>query len=118
MRFITAKITRDTNHSVSTDHAPWELPILEALYEPGNVEVTGEKVIADRELPDAGEEFQRLASRYGVNTETGVTIVEEVFGRGGQGRKALADLIEAEKKHATPKKRAAKAGADKDELAA
>lgn len=115
MRFITATVTRDTNHSTTNDYAPWELPILEHLYDSGNVEVTGEKIVADRELPEASDEFARLEARYGKNSETGVPHIEEVYGRGNQGIKALAELIDKER--AVPKKRASnKAGAD--ELAA
>lgn len=115
MRFITVTVTRDTNHSTSNDYAPWELPILEHLYDTGNVEVGSEKIVKDRELPEAGDEFARLDGRYGKNSETGVPHVEEVFGRGNQGVKALAELIDKER--AAPKKPARKqAGAD--ELAA
>lgn len=115
MRFINVTVTRDTNHSTANSYAPWELPLLEYLYDTGNIEVTGEFVVADRELPEVNDEFARLASRYGKNNETGVPHVEEVFGRGQQGIRALAVLID--KELVAPKKRAGnKAGAD--ELAA
>lgn len=116
MRFQTAKVIRDTNHSVSTAFAPWELPILEYLYEAGNVQIQSELEVNDagRELPEAGDEFARLVGRYGRNTDTGVSHAEEVFGRGNQGVKALAALIDNER--AREKSASTKAGAD--ELAA
>lgn len=114
MRFITVKVTRDTNHSQTDTVNPWEVPILELVHDSGNVVPQGEVDIAERELPDAVDEFQRLKTRYGKDVETGLFIVEAVYGQSRAGLTALKAEIEKERgRAATPSKTA-----DADDMAA
>lgn len=97
MRFVTAEVKRDTNHSHSADYAPWEIPILQFIHEEGNVLVTGETVVADRELPDPTDEMARLVTRYGKSEGGKTPIVLEVYGAGQAGFAALTAAIEKER---------------------
>lgn len=97
MRFVTAKVQRDTNHSHSADYAPWEIPILQFVHDEGNVTVTGEVVVVGRALPDPSDEMARLVTRYGKSEGGKTPIVMEVFGAGQGGLNALTALIEKER---------------------
>jgi hypothetical protein len=96
MRYVTVKITRDTQTASSSQVAPWEVPILEHLFEAGNVEIEeGSGTPADsRGYPEIGEEFGRLIKVYGSDTKSGIPYVVSVFGEGRRGIEALRDLIE------------------------
>lgn len=96
MRFITAKITRDTNNSHSGEFAPWEIPILQLIHDPGNVTETGERQV-DVEAPTPNEEWDRLEKRYGTDVETRVSYLASVYGQGQLGLKALTAAIEKER---------------------
>lgn len=70
--------------------APWETPILQAMYGE-EAQVVGHVEI-ERELPGAADEFARLAQRYGPkNSET--PIVAAVYGNFGPGVNALGKAI-------------------------
>jgi hypothetical protein len=96
MRFITVKVTRDTNSSHAGDVAPWELPILDFMHGEGNVQRVGE-TFTSTELPEAAEEFNRLVTRYGMDNETGIANTAQVYGQARVGVKALGDEIEKER---------------------
>lgn len=97
MRFVTARVQRDTNHSHSGEYAPWEIPILKHVHDEGNVIVTGEANVPERELPDPKDEMVRLVTRYGKNPSDGTPIVLEVYGAGQGGLAALTTAIENER---------------------
>lgn len=73
--------------------APWETPILQAIYGEDEAVVTGEEEV-DRELPDPQDEFTRLAVRYGPkNSDT--PVVAAVYGNFGPGFRALERAMQA-----------------------
>tara|TARA_R100001143_G_scaffold28420_2_gene28095 strand:+ start:13477 stop:13950 length:474 start_codon:yes stop_codon:yes gene_type:complete len=71
--------------------APWETPILQAIY--GEEEaVVEESFEIERERPDAADEFARLANRYGPkNSDT--PVVAAVYGSYGPGVAKLESAI-------------------------
>lgn len=96
MRHETVRVKRDelTVHHLSV--APWEIGILEHLYDEGNVTRTGKFVdLPDREYPDPKEEVTRLAKVYGADSETKETHVSIVYGATRAGIKALGVAIDA-----------------------
>lgn len=130
MRHERIKIIRDTNTVHNKTVCPWEIPILEFLFEEGNVQRTGEFVETDSDYPDAPSEFQRLTLTYDRDRKSGVPHVASVYGDAGRGVKALAEAIaDARKadqkaggvkasKAAAKSKRVAKAHAQTAEAAA
>ena len=72
--------------------APWEVSVLQALYGE-DAAVVGEQEVS-RELPDAADEFSRLASRYGPRNAD-MPVVASVYGNYGPGVNALAKEIKA-----------------------
>lgn len=104
MRYLKVKVRRDTQTTSNSLVSPWELPILEFLFEAGNVEVVGEAV-STREYPDAASEFARLAKVYGGDTKSGISHVQSVYGEGRRGVQSLQDAIdEATEEDAASKK--------------
>jgi hypothetical protein len=112
MRYVTVKVTRDTNHSHAGDVAPWEIPILELIHDSGNVTELGD-VTVDRDPPEAHDEYVRLESRYGRDVEKGMSYVAQIYGQAGAGVRALQAAIEKESAAI-----ARPATADADDLAA
>lgn len=110
MRFITVKITRDTNHSHVDEVAPWEIPILELVHNPGNVVQQGEKTYPERDFPAAQEEYDRLQSRYNADVKLG-PYVAQVYGPQPAGVRALEAEIQKERDR-VPTPTTAPAGAD------
>lgn len=100
MRHLRVKITRDQNTVHNRAVPIWEIPVLEYLFGDGNlvetedyVEVTpkaGQSVVG---YPDAREEFEDLAKRYGVDTESKLPFVALVYGNAGVGVRALRKAI-------------------------
>lgn len=107
MRYVRVKVRRDTQTTNSSLVPPWEVPILESMFEEGNVETLDFESSANPYPSDVAEEFGRLAKAYGEDPDTGVAHVANVFGSAGRGVKALAEAInearEAEEA-ATPRK--------------
>ena len=69
----------------------WETPVLVAVH--GDNVVEKGSFVVDRELPEAGDEFTRLAMRYGPkNSDT--PYVAGVYGNFGPGVNALEREIE------------------------
>jgi len=95
MRHVRVKIKRDTNTMHNCSVPEWEVPILENIFEDGNVEVTDEFVVAsDSEYPEANSEFKRLTDAYGKDPDSGVSYAALTYGNGGRGVKALRQAIE------------------------
>lgn len=95
MRHEKVIIKRD-NHTVHNKAlAPWEIPIVEYLFDEGNVIHTGEFVEADQDYPEAHEEMQRLMKAYGADTKTEIPHAVTVYGAARVGVRALAKAIQA-----------------------
>jgi hypothetical protein len=97
MRYERVKITRDLNTVHNRAVPPWEIPMLEYLFDEGNVlrldvfeEVAGE-------YPAAPKELDRLVRCYGTDPKSGVAYANSVYGNGRPGERALAKLIEEAK---------------------
>lgn len=103
MRYVTVRVTRDNHTSHSSLVAPWEVPVLEYIFEPGNVTVDVEgQTIAEGEFPEAAAEFGRLMKVYGSDPKSGVPHVTSVYGEGRRGLQSLADAINEAKLAAKP----------------
>lgn len=113
MRHETVKVKRDGNTMNHLSVAPWEVPILDYLYDEGNVTRTGQFInLPDREYPDPAEEIARLSKVYGSDPETKEVHAVAVYGTARVGVKALAAAIdEARTEEAAAKKRKRKVGA-------
>jgi hypothetical protein len=98
MRYVRVKVKRDTNTVHNSLVSPWEVPVLEYIFEDGNVEITDEHEENAREYPDAAAEFGRLVKAYGGDSKTGIPYVVSTFGDGRTGVKALGAAIDEAKK--------------------
>jgi hypothetical protein len=95
MRYERVKVRRDTQTTHNRAVPPWEIPLLEFIFEEGNVEPLGEfEEVADHDYPEPAEEYDRLSARYKKDSETKMDVVRAVFGQGRLGIKALAKAIE------------------------
>lgn len=74
--------------------AAWESPILQAVHG-DNVTFVSESVIEDRFVPEASDEYVRLAERYKAETEETPPFVAAVYGQFGPGVAALQKAMEA-----------------------
>ena len=101
MRYVRVRVTRDTNTVHNSLVPQWEIPVLEYIFEDGNVKVTDEFESNAREYPNAGAEFGRLIKAYGSDPKSGIPYAVGAYGEGRVGMKALADAI-AEAKAADP----------------
>lgn len=118
MRYETVKVKRDSNTTNHLSVGSWELPILDYLYDEGNVIRTGEFVdLAGRDYPDPAQELERLKKVYGADPETKELHAVAVFGVGRTGVKAIAAAIdearEAEAAAAKPKARKRRAAVER-----
>jgi hypothetical protein len=101
MRYERVKVTRDTNTVHNREVPPWEVPVLEYLFEEGNVVRTGEyvtptpgKLINQGEYPDARTELKRLIDAYKGDPKSGIPYAISVYGNGRVGERALQKLID------------------------
>jgi len=121
MRYERVKITRDQNLVVNRAIAPWEVPVLEFLFEEGNVERLDEFEEVAGEYPDAAKELDRLVRAYGSDPKSGVPYANSTYGNARAGIRTLAKLIaeaqdedkaaSKQKSTPTPAKRGRKAAA-------
>jgi hypothetical protein len=116
MRHERVKITRDGNTVHNRAVPPWEIPVLEFLFDPGNVEPLDEYIeVKDREgkpasYPMASDEMARLVKAYGSDPKSGIAHANSVFGNGRRGVTELNKLIESAKaEEAAAAKKAPKA---------
>lgn len=98
MRHERIKITRDTNTVHNKTVCPWEIPVIEFLFEDANVTRLGEYVEVKEEYPAPLAEFQRLTLTYGEDRKSGVPHVASVYGDARRGVKALGEAIEEARK--------------------
>jgi hypothetical protein len=94
MRYERVKITRDTNTVHNRPVAPWEIPVLEFLFDDGNVVRMDEFEEVAGEYPDAAKELARLVQVYGSDPQNGVPYANSVYGNARAGVRSLTKLIE------------------------
>jgi hypothetical protein len=103
MRYERVKVTRDTNTVHSREVPPWEIPLLEHLFDEGNVVRTGEFVtptpgkLINQVYPDAKTELNRLIDAYKGDPKSGIPYAISVYGNGKGGERALQKLIDEAK---------------------
>jgi hypothetical protein len=95
MRYERVKVKRDLQTMHNKAVPPWEIPVLEFIFEDGNVERLGIFEEVDRDYPNANVEFARLAKAYGSDPKSGVDHVASVYGNAGAGVRALRKEIDA-----------------------
>jgi hypothetical protein len=94
MRYERVKIKRDTNTVHNRAMAPWEIPMIEYIFDEGNVEPLGEFEEVAGEYPEAAKELDRLVRAYGSDPKSGVAYANSVYGNARAGVRALAKLID------------------------
>lgn len=94
MRYERVKVKRDTNTVHNQPVAPWEIPVLEFLFEAGNIEPLDEFVHTAHDYPDATKELERLSEVYGKDPKSGIPYAFSVFGSGRKGVRELQKLID------------------------
>jgi hypothetical protein len=94
MRYERVKVNRDTNTVHNRAVAPWETPILEYIFDEGNVTRTGVFEEVSGEYPEAPRELDRLVRAYGADPKTGIPYANSVFGNAQAGVRSLRKLIE------------------------
>lgn len=91
MRRVKCIVTLDALHKQPADYAVWELPIVRHVHA-DQVQELGE-TRCNKRVPDPSEEYARLERRYGVNKETLVPRVSEIYGAGEYGVRRLAEAM-------------------------
>lgn len=105
MRHVRVNVKRDQNTVTTREIPEWEVPVLEMIFEDGNVQRIDGETAVDREYPGASFEFDRLVRAYGADPQSGVPYVAAVYGQAQAGIRALARAIDAardEEKEAAP----------------
>ena len=97
MRYERVKISRDTNTVHNRAVPPWEIPVLEFLFDPGNITTLDEFEEVAGDYPDAAVELQRLEKVYGSDPKSGIPHALSVFGTGRKGVTELRKLIDGAK---------------------
>src|ERR1700675_1384677 len=114
MRYERVKVKRDTNTVHNRAVAPWEIPVLEFLFEDGNIERLDVFEEVAGEYPDAAKELDRLVRCYGSDPKSGVPYANSVYGNARAGIRSLEKLIDdakvEDKAAATEKAPVAKRG--------
>ena len=116
MRYERVKVTRDTNTVHNRAMPPWEVPVVEFLFDDGNVERLGVfEEVPDRGYPDAVVELDRLVRAYGADPKSGVPYANSVYGNARAGVRSLQKLIDDAREAdeaAAPKRKRAKRVSD------
>lgn len=100
MRYEMVKVTRDTNTVHNRAVPTWEIPMLEWVFDEGNVVRSGEFVtpvrgkLINREYPSAAEELDRLTKVYGSDPKSGVPHAFSVYGNARAGIRTLQKMID------------------------
>lgn len=94
MRYERVKVKRDVNTVHNREVAPWEVPVLEFIFEDGNIEPLDEFVTVNRAYPTGESEMDRLIRVYGSDPQSGVAYANSVFGNARAGVKNLQKLID------------------------
>ena len=91
MQFIKARILKAKVTDLCVLVAPWEFPILQAIYGEGARAIGTVEV--RREPPDPTAEYNRLLAKYKPNENGGAAPVAVVYGGEFVGIKKLGDEI-------------------------
>jgi hypothetical protein len=111
IKYVVVKVRMSEVTTRQVAVPPWEVPILQAIHG-DSVEVVDETVV-DRELPDARDEYKRLADRYSRQKDENQSAVAQVYGLFEQGISKLEKAIsEAETDEDADHKSAAESGKD------
>jgi hypothetical protein len=94
MRYERVKVKRDTNTVHNRAVAPWEIPVLEFLFEDGNIERLEVFEEVAGEYPEATVELDRLVRAYGSDPKSGVPYANSVYGNARAGVRSLQKLID------------------------
>lgn len=94
MRYERVMVKRDTNTVHNRAVATWEIPVLEFLFEDGNIERTEVFEEVAGEYPEAAKELDRLVRCYGADPKSGVPYANSVYGNGRNGIQSLKRLID------------------------
>lgn len=95
LKYLVIDVSISEHHTQRVTVPAWELPILTAIHARQEPEVI-EEVLIERPVPDAGDEFRRLANRYKNVVQDdgsqGAPWVAAVYGQfqGGDSRFAKA----------------------------
>lgn len=124
MRYERVKVKRDTNTVHNVLVSPWEIPVLEFIFDDGNIERLEEYEDVSRDYPTAAKELDRLVRCYGADPKSGVPYANSVYGNARAGERVLAKLIEdakladenVEVVTPTPKAKRGRASKDVDAL--
>lgn len=78
---VTIKLTKDLMTHFQLEVYAHEIPLYEAAHPDGNVQL----VSVGRTIEiDTSEEYERLAKKFGDDSETGRPLVDEVYGHSGR----------------------------------
>jgi hypothetical protein len=95
LRYERVKIKRDTNTVHNRAVPPWEIPMLEWVFDEGNIERLGVfEELPDKDYPDAVNELDRLVRVYGADSKSGVPHANSVYGNARAGVRTLQKLID------------------------
>jgi hypothetical protein len=94
MRYERVKVKRDTNTVHNRAVPPWEIPMLEWVFDEGNIERLGVFEEVAGEYPEAPQELDRLVRVYGTDTKSGVPHANSVYGNARAGIRVLQKLID------------------------
>lgn len=94
MRYENVKVKRDTQTIHNSLVRPWEVPILEIIFEDGNVEALGTFEHTLESYPDPAAEYARLVQAYGADVKSGVPHVATAYGESARGIRELKRAID------------------------
>jgi hypothetical protein len=92
MQYILMNIRLNELTSKQISVPAWEVPVVEAIYGDAAQQVDFE-VVSDRPVPDARDEFARLAQKYDRQLEVDNATVSKVYGTHQKGIAELAKAI-------------------------
>lgn len=115
-KYTRIQLNRSETTTMTLDVPPWEVPIVAAVNGEDRVIPIGETPVR-RELPNAAVEYDRLAAKYKIDTETGQEYVASVYGVGQRGVEALArEIAKAGQAAAVPPVQPPEYAADDDPM--
>jgi hypothetical protein len=94
MRYERVKVKRDSHTVHNRAVPPWEIPMLEWVFDEGNIEHLGVFEEVSGEYPEAATELDRLVRVYGSDPKSGVPHANSVYGNARAGIRTLQKLIE------------------------
>lgn len=101
-KYTRVELRRSETTSLTTDLAPWEVPVFAAVNGGDAVTVLGDTPV-NRALPDPAVEYDRLARKYKTDPADGQEWVGKVYGIGQRGVTTLAaEIAKAKAQAAAP----------------